>query len=207
MMDIESPAASWAELERSIGELLNPGYISQIIKLEDRQAAAGHNIRRMATAVARSMAAAIELKVPATTLWDTIKNPEVVPKLMPEYVSSCEYLEGDGGVGSIRLMKFGPAVAHFVTFSKERIDAVDDSSKKLAYSVFEGELMNYFKSYKVSVELVQGVEDKGCTLNWSLEYEPINPDMPPPEISKEGAISTFKAVEAYLLGINNESTK
>ncbi|MCO5559897.1 hypothetical protein L7F22_013501 [Adiantum nelumboides] len=153
------------------------------------------------------MAAAIELKVPAASLWETIKDPAVVPKLMPEYVSGCEYVEGDGGVGSLRLMKFGPAVAHFVTISKERIEAVDEAGKKLAYSVIEGELMNYFKLYKVSLEVVQGVGDHTCIVNWSLQYEPINPEMPPPEISKEGAIKTFKAVEAYLLNINDESNK
>eukprot|EP00250_Pteridium_aquilinum_P019785 c2456_g1_i1 orf=512-985(-) len=157
--------------------------------------------------MARSLAAAIELKVSATTLWATIKSPDIVPKLMPQYVSGCEYVEGDGGVGSIRLMTFGPAAADFVTFSKEKIEVLDEEGKKLVYSVIDGELLNHFKSYRVCVEVVEGATDNGCTVNWILEYEPNNPEMPPPEISKEGAINTFKAFEAYLLQTNLENSK
>ncbi|KAH7447893.1 hypothetical protein KP509_01G126000 [Ceratopteris richardii] len=76
---------------------------------------------------------------------------------------------------------------------------VDDAAQKLAYSVIEGELLNHFKSYRVFLEVAKAEDQNGCVVNWALEYEPVDPNMPPPEISKEGAVGTFKAIEAYLL--------
>lgn len=52
----------------------------------------------------------VELEVSAATMWAAMKDQnEIFPKIMPEAVSSIEIVEGEGGPGSVRLVKFGPS--------------------------------------------------------------------------------------------------
>eukprot|EP00249_Psilotum_nudum_P027099 c34403_g1_i1 orf=261-725(+) len=142
-----------------------------------------------------------DLKVPPAKLWETITAREsVLPKLSPEIFASMEYIEGDGGVGTIRLVKFGPALeSHQLTFSKEKLEVVDHATKTLAYSVVDGELLKLYKTYKITVKVDEGAEPSSSVVNWSLEYEAISPEIPAPQAATDGATNTFKAIEAYLL--------
>lgn len=52
----------------------------------------------------------LELGVSAAAMWAAMKDQNtILPKLMPEAIASIENVEGEGGPGSLRVVKFGPS--------------------------------------------------------------------------------------------------
>ncbi|KAG6541170.1 hypothetical protein Mapa_017467 [Marchantia paleacea] len=67
----------------------------------------------------------VELGVPAAVMWVALKDQNtVLPKLMPELVASIDIVEGEGGPGSVRLVKFGSMIPDG-GFVKDRIVSLD----------------------------------------------------------------------------------
>lgn len=62
----------------------------------------------------------------------------LVPKLMPS-IKSIEFVEGDGGVGSIKQTNF-PEGSHF-KYLKHRIDAIDHDNYSCKYTLIEGDVL------------------------------------------------------------------
>eukprot|EP00249_Psilotum_nudum_P036001 c6129_g1_i1 orf=213-683(+) len=151
--------------------------------------------------MAMSISANIELQVLPSKLWEILTAcDDFLAKLIPDVFASIEYIEGDGNVGTVRLIKFGPAAdAHSITFVKEKLEIRDDATKTLTYSVIEGEILNFFKSYKATVTIAEGADPSSCTVDWTLEYELLNADGAFQELAKAGTVRIFKSIEAYLL--------
>ncbi|GAB2216292.1 hypothetical protein Droror1_Dr00024063 [Drosera rotundifolia] len=66
-------------------------------------------------------------------------------------------------------------------------------------SVIEGELLNFFKSFKAKV----GVAPKGdgSLVTWTCDYEKANEEVPASELFKDFAVKTFHDLDAYLLKV------
>ncbi|KAK9750999.1 hypothetical protein RND81_02G234700 [Saponaria officinalis] len=140
----------------------------------------------------------VELKSSATKIWDAVKDsPNSFPKAMPHHYKSIEIVEGvDHVVGSVRLIKY--AEGNPITFSKEKIDVVDEATKTLAYSVIDGEAINYYKDFKAQTV----VEEKGdgSLVKWSCHFVKAEAAAPvTPEQLKEFAVATFKELDEHLL--------
>ncbi|GAB2220516.1 hypothetical protein Droror1_Dr00008176 [Drosera rotundifolia] len=140
----------------------------------------------------------VEVKSTPEKIWHSLRNTETVfPQAFPETYKSIELVEGDGkSIGSTRLVKFAEVVP-MITTTKERIDEVDEEKKVVGYSVVEGELLNFFKSFKAKV----GVAPKGdgSLVTWTCDYEKANEEVPAPELFKDFAVKTFHDLDAYLL--------
>ncbi|KAJ8646744.1 hypothetical protein MRB53_008492 [Persea americana] len=136
-------------------------------------------------------------------LWKAMAKDShnLMPKLLPDIISSIVILQEDGGVGTIRQSNFSPAIKEF-SYWKDRVDAVDDQKHIFKYSVIEGGLIGK-KVKSTSFELkFNEATDGGSVCKLSGEYETIEDRLPTEEETKEmigGMIGMFKAVEGYLL--------
>ncbi|KAK8949729.1 MLP-like protein 423 [Platanthera zijinensis] len=152
------------------------------------------------------MAAKIEVEVevnsPADQFWEAIRDStNLFPKIFSQQYKSVEIVEGDGkSAGSIRLISYAEGMQGipFVKFAKEKIEAVDHEKKLVTYSVIDGEILNYYKSFGPTLA-VASKAGGGAVVTWSVEYEKLNEDVPEADIIKELAVQTLKELDAYLL--------
>ena len=151
-----------------------------------------------------SMAAAgkieveVEVAVGADKLWESIKDSvNIFPKAFPKQYKSIEVLEGDGkSAGSLRLVKYAEGTP-LVTFSKEKIESVDDEKKALSYNVIEGEILQAYKNFKASLSVAPKGDDVSL-VTWRGDFEKASDEVPEPVFIKDAAVKTFKDLEAYL---------
>ncbi|RWR80043.1 major pollen allergen Bet v 1-F/I [Cinnamomum micranthum f. kanehirae] len=111
-------------------------------------------------------------------LWKAIvkDSPNLMPKLLPDLISSIEILEGDGGVGTIRKSNFSPVIEGGLIVKK-----VKSTSFELKF---------------------EPATEGGSVCKFYAEFEPIEANLPTEEVTKEimgGMTGMFKAIEGYLL--------
>ncbi|RWR80989.1 major pollen allergen Bet v 1-F/I [Cinnamomum micranthum f. kanehirae] len=136
-------------------------------------------------------------------LWKAIvkDSHNLMPKLMPDIISSIVVLEGNGGVGTIRQSNFTDVIKDF-SYWKDRVDAVDDENRMFKYSVIEGGLIGK-KVKSTSFELkFEARADGGSICKLNGEYETIEDILPTEAEAKEmmgSMVAMFKAIEGYLV--------
>ncbi|KAJ9546534.1 hypothetical protein OSB04_019077 [Centaurea solstitialis] len=122
----------------------------------------------------------------------------IAPKVNPEVFKSIETIEGNGGVGTIKVFTFGDAVPF--TSGKYKVDAVDPSSFSYTYSFFEGDnLMGILDSIKNQIKILPSA-DGGSIFKQTIVYNCKGNEKPTEDIlkvEKEIYEKTFKAIEAY----------
>ncbi|KAJ9546634.1 hypothetical protein OSB04_019177 [Centaurea solstitialis] len=121
----------------------------------------------------------------------------IAPKVNPEVFKSIETIEGNGGVGTIKVFTFGDAVPF--TSGKYKVDAVDPSSFSYTYSFFEGDnLMGILDSITNQIKIVP--TEGGSIFKQTIVYNCKGNEKPTEDIlkvEKEIYEKTFKAIEAY----------
>ncbi|KAH7387463.1 hypothetical protein KP509_16G024000 [Ceratopteris richardii] len=153
----------------------------------------------------------VELGIGVEDMWPALKNAvNLIVEHCPDFMRSCEMLHGDGGPGSIRLVKFGPA-SGLVTYAKEEIIEVDEENMKLTYLLLEGDLKKQFELFKPSLslervalqeckDLNEAIEAQSkCIATWVLQYK-VQEGVPSPniELLNEGAKLFFKLLESLV---------
>ncbi|KAF8390368.1 hypothetical protein HHK36_024893 [Tetracentron sinense] len=140
----------------------------------------------------------VEVKSSADKFWEAISDSATLfPKIFPEQYKSIEIVEGDGkSVGSIRLVKYAEGIP-VITVSKEKIEVADAASKSTTYSVIDGDLANFYKNFKASLQIVP--KGDGSLVKWSVEFEKASEEVPDPNLIQEFAVKTFNDLDAYLL--------
>lgn len=81
--------------------------------------------------------------------------------------------------------------------AKEKIEELDESKKKVAYSVIDGDMMKYYKIFKATLEVIP--EGEGSIVKWMCEYEKASDEVPDPSIIRDFAAKNFQEIDAYLL--------
>ncbi|KAF8703375.1 hypothetical protein HU200_032175 [Digitaria exilis] len=140
----------------------------------------------------------VEVKSPADKLWAALRDStELFPKIFPQQYQSIETVEGDGkSAGTVRLLKYTEGVP-MLTFAKEKLELADDENKVVSYSVVDGELVNFYKNFRITLKVSPGKE--GAVVNWSMEFDKANEQVPDPDVIKETATKTFHDLDDYLL--------
>ncbi|XP_010913536.1 MLP-like protein 423 [Elaeis guineensis] len=148
--------------------------------------------------MASKVEAEVEVKSPADNFWGALRDSTALfPRIFPEQYKSIETVEGDGkSAGTIRLLKYAEG-APIVTFAKERVEVADDGNKLVSYSVIDGELVSFYKPFKVTLQVVP--KSDGGLVKWWLEYDKVNEEVPQPDFILGTAVKTFKDLDAYLL--------
>ncbi|KAL2558416.1 MLP-like protein [Forsythia ovata] len=143
----------------------------------------------------------ITSSVPAARMFEAIvlDSDNLIPKIMPQAIESVEILEGDGGVGTIKLVNFGEG-SQFKSV-KHRVDALDKENFTHSYSIVEGDvLMGIFESITYHIEIL-ATADGGCICRNRSIYNTKGDVQITEEKIKEGKEKTmamFEAIEAYL---------
>ncbi|KAI3821741.1 hypothetical protein L1987_09313 [Smallanthus sonchifolius] len=134
----------------------------------------------------------------AATVFKVFKDFEIIaPKVNPAVFKSVETIEGNGGVGTVKLLTFGEAVPF--TSGKYKVDAFDEGSFSYSYTFFEGDnLMGILHSITQHVKVISSGE--GSIFKQTIVYNCKGDEKPSEETlkaEKELYEQTFKGIEAY----------
>ncbi|KAJ4831466.1 hypothetical protein Tsubulata_047902 [Turnera subulata] len=141
----------------------------------------------------------VEIKSDADHFWENIRNSTTLfPKAFPDQYKSIQVLEGDGkAAGSVRLFTYADG-SPLVKVSKEKIESVDEAKKEVSYSVIEGDLLKFYKSFKGTIVVVPKGDGGGSLVKWSCEYEKASDEVEVPHIIKDFAVKNFVEVDEYI---------
>ena len=81
--------------------------------------------------------------------------------------------------------------------SREKIEVVDPATKTFSYSIIDGDLLKYYKSFKGHVTVVP--KEEGSLVKWGCEFEKTCEEIPDPDAIKDFAIKNFKELDEYFL--------
>ncbi|XP_020589385.1 major pollen allergen Bet v 1-M/N-like [Phalaenopsis equestris] len=129
-----------------------------------------------------------------------LDSHNLLPKILPDFISSVELSEGDGGPGTLKKIIFTDAVKEFRSI-KEKNEVLDSENHIVKHSVIEGGLIGLrLKSYsfELKFEVINNSETLG---KLKIEYETID-DTPLNDEEQEEISKSFflivKAIDEYL---------
>ncbi|GLT43173.1 hypothetical protein SLA2020_171430 [Shorea laevis] len=123
----------------------------------------------------------------------------LVPKLMPQAFKSIEFVQGDGGVGTIKQTNFAEG-GHY-KYMKHKIEALDVNNCYCKYSLIEGDMLgDSLESITYEVKFEAAGAGSVCKMtshyhtkgDLALQEEEI-------KAGKDKASGMYKLVEEYLV--------
>ncbi|XP_048318786.2 MLP-like protein 43 [Ziziphus jujuba] len=117
----------------------------------------------------------VEIKAPASKFHEIFKHkPHHISNVSSDFIQGCELHEGEwGAVGSVVYWKYfhdgKPRVA------KELVEAIDDENNSITFKILEGDLLEHFKSFKVTLQSIP--KGEGSVIHWTLEYEKLHDEI------------------------------
>ncbi|XP_058763622.1 phytohormone-binding protein CSBP-like [Vicia villosa] len=143
-----------------------------------------------------------EICVRLETLWHALSKDLIVtiPKIIPNIVKDLKVIEGGGGVGTVLLFTFFSGVSP-VSYQKEKITEIDDSSHEIGLQVIEGGYLNQgFSYYKTSFKLSAIGDDKTLVnVKISYDYELEVEETSFPLKTLESALHFLKCLETHIM--------
>ncbi|XP_030441048.2 phytohormone-binding protein-like [Syzygium oleosum] len=134
------------------------------------------------------------------SLWKCLSKDllSILPQVTPNLVQNAEIIEGDGGLGSILLLTFGPDVPK-MKYQKEKIVELDESLHRIGLQVIEGGHLDLgFTFYKVSNQLTT-ISEKQTLVDVMVAYECETEETVLPSETTASALAWIKGLENYLL--------
>ncbi|XP_010415784.1 PREDICTED: MLP-like protein 43 [Camelina sativa] len=127
-----------------------------------------------------------------------VERPHHVSKATPDKIHGCELHEGEWGkVGSIVIWNYVfDGKARMV---KDRIEAVEPEKNLIKFRVIEGDLMEEYKSFFVTIQVTPKHGESGSVVHWHFEYEKINEEVVHPENLLQFAVGMSKEIDEHLL--------
>ncbi|KAL4364187.1 hypothetical protein GQ457_04G009860 [Hibiscus cannabinus] len=118
-------------------------------------------------------------------------KPHLLRHACNDMVQGCDLHEGEWGkVGAIIIWSYvhdGKAKQ-----KKEVIEAVDPDKKLITARVIEGDLMEEYKSFLISIQVSPKSEGSGSVVHLTLEYEKLHQGIDHPQtILKDGLIKSI----------------
>ncbi|KAL3727753.1 major strawberry allergen Fra a 1-3 [Eucalyptus grandis] len=132
-----------------------------------------------------------------------LESHDILPKIVPEGIKSIEFIEGDGGVGSIKKTNFGES-SH-IKYTKHKIEALDADSFYCKYTMIESDI-KFDKIDFVTEEVKFIAAGSGCVCKMTSEYHVQEGCELKEEDIKKGkdrAMGLYKTVEEYLVANPN----
>ncbi|XP_044484697.1 major allergen Pru ar 1-like [Mangifera indica] len=129
-----------------------------------------------------------------------LDSHNVLPKLVPQSFKNIKLIEGDGGVGSIKLINFADGSQY--KYVKHRIDVLDKENFVCKYTLIEGDNLGE-KLESIVYEVKFEASGKGGSIcKVASEYHTKGDHEIKEEVfkaSQEKAVELYKVVEAHLL--------
>ncbi|KAJ0093714.1 hypothetical protein Patl1_24957 [Pistacia atlantica] len=130
-----------------------------------------------------------------------LDSPNLLPKLVPQSFKNIELIEGDGGVGSIKLINFPDG--NYYKYVKHRIDVLDKENFVCKYTLIEGDTLgDKLESIVYEVKFEASSDNGGSVCKVASEYHTKGDHEIKEEVfkaSQEKAVELYKVVEAHLL--------
>ncbi|KAK8522633.1 hypothetical protein V6N13_115592 [Hibiscus sabdariffa] len=107
-------------------------------------------------------------------------RPHHVHHTSYEKVQGCDLHEGEfGKPGVIICWKYvhdGKA-----KIAKQVVEKIDDENKLIIFKMLEGDLMEEYKTFVITLQTFPKNDGKGCIARWTLEYEMLHEGIGHPE--------------------------
>ncbi|KAH6770289.1 hypothetical protein C2S52_015092 [Perilla frutescens var. hirtella] len=123
----------------------------------------------------------------------------LIPKIMPQAIKNVEILEGDGAVGTVKVIHFGEGSQYKSV--KHRVEAIDKENLTQTYNIVEGDaLSGVIESITYHIKIVPTEDGGSICKNRSIYNTKGDVEITEDKIKegKEKAMAMFKAIEAYL---------
>ncbi|GMY27829.1 major allergen Pru ar 1-like [Fagus crenata] len=129
-----------------------------------------------------------------------IDSHNLIPKVLPEIVKSIEFIQGDGGVGSIKQINF--VEGREFTSVKNRIDELNEVNYSYKYTYIEGEaLADRLESISFELQF-EPTPEGGSKIKMTTKFH-TKADVVLKEeeikVGKDKTLEMYKFLEAYLL--------
>ena len=80
--------------------------------------------------------------------------------------------------------------------AKEILEAIDMENKSVTYKVIEGDLLEHYKTLKLTIEV--SPKDEGSLVHWIIQYEKLNEEIVDPHTLLQLAVDVTKDIDAHL---------
>ncbi|XP_073037565.1 major allergen Pru ar 1-like [Primulina eburnea] len=110
-----------------------------------------------------------------------LDSSNLIPKLLPQVIKSMEFLQGNGGVGSIKQVNF--AEGSDLKSLKYQIDELNEETYSYSYTVIEGDTLM----------------DNLDKITHEIKLEAAPDGEKEIKAGKEKVLGVYKAVEVYLI--------
>ncbi|KAK6157592.1 hypothetical protein DH2020_011840 [Rehmannia glutinosa] len=121
-------------------------------------------------------------------------KPHHVSGMSPDHVQNCDLHDGEWGkVGSIICWNYTHDGKKEV--AKDIIEAIDEEKKLVTFKIIEGDLMQLYKTFVVTVHVDTSGEDNLVT--WTVEYEKLSEDVPHPHTFMDLLLKITKDIETH----------
>ncbi|XP_056168018.1 major allergen Pru ar 1-like isoform X1 [Syzygium oleosum] len=127
-------------------------------------------------------------------------DSHILPKIVPGGIKSVEFIEGDGGVGSIKQTNFGES-SH-IKYTKHKINALDVENFYCKYTLIESDIKFEKIDFVVYEVKFVALDNGGCICKMTGEYHSKDSAELKEDGIKQGkdkAMGLYKTVEEYLL--------
>ncbi|KAI9126216.1 hypothetical protein K1719_002637 [Acacia pycnantha] len=81
--------------------------------------------------------------------------------------------------------------------AKELVESIDKENKKITFKVLEGDLLEHYKSFRITIKAMP--KEKGSVVHWNEEYEKLNDHSPDPHSFLQLVINVSKHIDAHLV--------
>ncbi|GMI75187.1 MLP-like protein 28 [Hibiscus trionum] len=140
----------------------------------------------------------VEIKASPEQFHDMFTNkPHHLHHTCKDKVQGCDLHEGEwGNVGTIVNWSYvhdGKAKK-----AKEVIEAIDPDKNLLTFRVLEGDLMEEYKSFRITLQVSPKSDGNGSIAQWTMEYEKLHEGINHPETLLQLAVDISKDIDAHL---------
>ncbi|KAK8529195.1 hypothetical protein V6N13_102127 [Hibiscus sabdariffa] len=140
----------------------------------------------------------VEIKASPEQFHDMFANkPHHVHHACNDKIQGCDLHEGEWGkVGTIIIWSY----MHDGKLKKAKqvIEAVDPNKNLIIFRVIEGDLMEEYKSFLVSIQVSPKSEGSGSVVHWTLEYEKLHQGIDHPHTMLQFVKDVSNGIDAHL---------
>ncbi|CAI9096014.1 OLC1v1032074C2 [Oldenlandia corymbosa var. corymbosa] len=162
--------------------------------IESHHLGSGETSGKMAK---KKLVSSIEIKSDGDVFHEIFRDrPHHISNMSPTYIQGVDLHDGDWGkVGSVIFWNYThegkPKVA------KEIIEAIDEAKKSVTFRVIEGDLMELYKTFVITVHV--DTVGQNNLVTWTFEYEKQKESVPEPNSLMEFCLSVTKDIETHHL--------
>ncbi|GMI75188.1 MLP-like protein 28 [Hibiscus trionum] len=140
----------------------------------------------------------VEIKASPEQFHDMFTNkPHHVHHTCNDKIQGCDLHEGEWGkVGTI--INWSYVHEGKAKKAKEVIEAVDPDKNLITFRVIEGDLMEEYKTFLLTIQVSPKSEGTGSIVHWTLEYERLHEGVDHPETMLKFVKDVSEDIDAHL---------